>query len=352
VVPIAAFADSAARLEGVRSPLNVFAAPEFDEHETGSWHPEHRGRLDAALAGIHEADLDDATVWKIPDEVAVDDLELVHDRAYVDRIREFCDAGGGHLDADTIAAAGSWSTARRSAGAVLGAIDALRAGECDLAFAAGRPPGHHAVRDRAMGFCLFNNAAIGAAKLAARGEKVAIVDWDVHHGNGTQDIFYDEPNVLYVSTHESPLYPGTGLLRETGGGAGERRNVNLPFPAGTAGDTFRAAFDEVVIPLVERFDPDWLIISAGFDAHRADPLAGLRLTASDYADMALRLQQLVDPRRLLVVLEGGYDLEALTYSTGATLSALLGGSFRPEEISTGEIGMPTVTAAKQLWEIA
>jgi acetoin utilization deacetylase AcuC-like enzyme len=327
----------------------VFAAAELDDHATPAWHPEHRGRLDAALAGIHESGLDDATEWRIPDEASVDDLVLAHDAGYVAAVEAFCLAGGGQLDPDTSATPGSWPTARRSAGAVLGAISALRAGECDVAFAAGRPPGHHAVRDRAMGFCLFNNAAIGAASLAAAGERVAIVDWDVHHGNGTQDIFYSDPRVLYVSTHESPLYPGTGLLRETGAGAAERANLNLPFPAGTSGDTYRAAFDEVVVPVVEQFAPDWLIISAGFDGHRNDPLAGLRLSSADYADFARRLQQLVPARRVLVVLEGGYDLEALTYSTGATLSALVGHDYRPEEASTGDIGRPTVTAAKQLW---
>ena len=180
---------------------------------------------------------------------------------------------------------------------------------------------------------------------------MAIVDWDVHHGNGTQEIFYDDPRVLYVSLHESPLYPGTGQLREIGSGAGSGTNVNLPFPAGTAGDTFRAAFDDVIVPLIEGFDPDWLIVSAGYDGHRADPLAGLRLTSADYADLALRLQQLVPARRLLVVLEGGYDLQALTYSVGSTLSALLGERYRPEEISTGEVGIRTITAAKQVWEL-
>jgi acetoin utilization deacetylase AcuC-like enzyme len=327
----------------------VFAAAELDEHATPEWHPEHRGRLDASLAGIGEAGLRDATEWRIPELASVDDLALAHDPGYVAAVEAFCAAGGGQLDPDTSAARGSWDTARRSAGAVLGAIDALRAGECDVAFAAGRPPGHHAVRDRAMGFCLFNNAAVGAAALARRGEKVAVVDWDVHHGNGTQDIFYDDPRVLYVSTHESPLYPGTGHLRERGSGDGEGKNLNLPFPAGTAGDTFRAAFDEVIVPVVERFAPDWLIISAGFDAHRNDPLAGLRLTSADYADLALKLQRLVGTRRLLVVLEGGYDLEALAYSTGSVLGALVGHPYRPEEASTGEIGLPTVTAAKQLW---
>ena len=149
-----------------------------------------------------------------------------------------------------------------------------------------------------MGFCLFNNAAIGAAELAAGGERVAIVDWDVHHGNGTQDIFYDDPRVLYVSTHESPLYPGTGRLAETGGSQAPRTNLNLPFPAGTRGDVYRAAFDEVIVPVVESFAPDWLIISAGFDAHRDDPLAGIELTSADYADFARRLAALVPARRV------------------------------------------------------
>jgi acetoin utilization deacetylase AcuC-like enzyme len=329
--------------------LIVFTAPQLDNHDTPPWHPEHHGRLDAALAGVAEAGLADATEWRIPELASTDDLTLVHDPVYVEAVEAFCQEGGGQLDPDTSVTPGSWATARRSAGAVLQAIDALRDGECDAAFAAGRPPGHHAVRDRAMGFCLFNNAAIGAAKLAARGERVAIVDWDVHHGNGTQDMFYADPRILYVSTHQSPLYPGTGLLRETGAGDGERANLNLPFPPGTAGDTFRAAFDTVVMPVIERFAPDWLIISAGFDAHRNDPLAGLKLTSADFADIANRLKSLVPARRVLMVLEGGYDLEALTYGVGAALSALVGEQFRPEPASTGDIGLPTVTAARQLW---
>jgi len=335
----------------VAAPITVFASAELDQHTTPDWHPERPGRLDASLAGIARAGLIEAVEFREPRLATVEDLELVHAPSYIAQLERFCERGGGDLDPDTFAAPGSWTTALRAAGAVLDAVDALESGSCDVAFAAGRPPGHHAVPDRAMGFCLVNNVAVGAARLAAAGQRVAIVDWDVHHGNGTQDIFYDDPNVLYVSTHESPLYPGSGRADETGGAGAPMSNLNLPFPAGTRGDVYRRAVDEVIAPVVERFAPDWLFISAGFDAHRNDPLAGLELTASDYADLAIRLQQLVPARRTVVVLEGGYDFEALSMSTGSTLSALIGESYRPEDVSTGEVGLPTVTAARQRWEL-
>jgi acetoin utilization deacetylase AcuC-like enzyme len=336
----------------VEVPIAVFATAELDRHITPSWHPERPGRLDAALAGIPAAGLDDAVRWQEPRLALPAELELVHDQTYIMGVERFCEQGGGDLDPDTFAAPGSWVTARRTAGAVLDAVDALRDGSCDVAFAAGRPPGHHAVADRAMGFCLFNNVSVAAAQLAAKGEKVAIVDWDVHHGNGTQDIFYDDPNVFYASTHETPLYPGTGRAEEMGGPSASRSNLNLPFPAGTRGDVYRRAVDEVIAPLISDFAPDWLFISAGFDGHRNDPLAGLELTSADYADLAVRLQQLVPKQRTVVVLEGGYDFDALSTSTGATLAAMIGEGFRPEEPSSGEIGLPTVAAAKQRWDLA
>ena len=333
------------------TPIAVFAAAELDLHATPSGHPEHHGRLDASLAGITEAELDDAVEYIVPRLASADELCLAHTRSHVERIERVCANGGGALDGDTYVVPGSWDTARRAAGAVLDAVEALQAGSCDVAFAAGRPPGHHAVMGEPMGFCLFNNVAVGAAQLVAQGSRVAIVDWDVHHGNGTQDIFYDDPNVLYVSLHESPLYPGTGHLHETGGPAAPGTNLNLPVPRGTRGDVYRQAFDEVVMPVVDRFAPDWLFISAGFDGHRQDPLAGLELTSADFADLAVRLQSLVPIRRTVVVLEGGYDLEALAYSTGATLSSLVGGNYRPEPASTGEIGLPTIVAARQRWDL-
>ncbi len=329
----------------------MFAAADLDEHATPDGHPERQGRLDASLAGVPAAGLDDAVRYFHPREASVDELTRVHDVALVEKIRAFCEDGGGSIDGDTFVVPGSWGTARRAAGAVLDAVDALESGQADVAFAGSRPPGHHAEAATSMGFCLFNNVAVAAAALVDRGERVAIVDWDVHHGNGTQDIFYDDPNVLYVSTHQSPLYPGTGRLTETGGEAAPFSNLNLPFPPGTRGDVFRRAFDEVIAPVVERFAPTWLLISAGFDAHRNDPLASLQLTSADYADLAVRLQKLVPERRTVVALEGGYDFEALTMSTGATLSALVGEHYRPEEASSGEIGEPVITAARQLWDL-
>jgi len=329
----------------------VFSSAEHDHHPAPPWHPERPERVPAALAGIGEADLDDAVSWHQPRLATRDELARVHDPDYIDAIERFCADGGGDLDADTFATAGSWEASLRAAGAALEAVEALHRGTADIAFAANRPPGHHAVPDRAMGFCLFNSVAVAAADLAAHGNRVAIVDWDVHHGNGTQDIFYDDPRVLYVSSHEAPLYPYTGHGNEMGGPNAERTNLNLPFPAGTRGDMLRRAVDEVIAPVIEQFAPDWLLVSAGFDGHVRDPLAGLELTSADFADTARRLQQLVPARRMMLVLEGGYDLEALALSTGATLSALVGEKFRPEPASSGDIGEPTIIAARQRWDL-
>ncbi len=317
-----------------------------DDHDTGPHHPERPARLGAALEGIGTAGLDEAVVTLDPRLATEEELALVHPLDYLRKLEAFCGGGGGHLDADTPAGPGSWDTSRRAVGAALAAVDALDGGTGDVAFVAARPPGHHMGRDRPMGFCLLNTVAVAAAALADRGQRVLVLDWDVHHGNGTQEIFWDDPRVLYASTHEWPLYPGTGRLEETGGPGAPGLTVNIPLPAGSAGDDYRRAFDEVLTPAVEAFLPDWVLVSAGFDAHRADPLADIGLTAGDFADLALRARAFAPgPGRLALVLEGGYDLDALRLSVGASLAALLGVDFRPEPASSAGTGAAAVDRA-------
>ena len=329
--------------------LLLAASPELDRHDSGAGHPERRARLDAALAGIDDADLRDAVIALEPRRATEDELTRVHPAPYLEALHAFCDAGGGALDPDTVAVAGSWDTALLAAGAALAAVDGLARGEADVAFVAARPPGHHALSDEPMGFCLLNNVAVAAAMLAERGERVLIVDWDVHHGNGTQAIFWDDPRVLYVSTHQWPLYPGTGRMGETGGPGAPGLTVNVPLPPRATGDVLLRAIDDVMAPVVERFAPTWVLVSAGFDAHRADPMAGLELTAGDFADMAARVQRFAPaPGRLALILEGGYDLDALRLSVGASLAAVLGARFRPEAASGGGPGTEAVDAARLL----
>jgi acetoin utilization deacetylase AcuC-like enzyme len=202
-----------------------------------------------------------------------------------------------------------------------------------------------------MGFCLFNNVAVTAAALVAAGERVAIVDWDVHHGNGTQEIFWDNPNVLYVSTHQWPAYPHTGRMGETGGDDAPFTNLNLPLPPGSSSDAFRAGFDLLILPVIERFGPTWLLVSAGFDAHRSDPLADLALTAADYADLTTLLTAAVPTGRLCLFLEGGYDLDALALSSGASIAAAIGLDYRPEAPSrSAGVGLSQVSQARSIWQ--
>ncbi|MDA8297765.1 MAG: histone deacetylase [Actinomycetota bacterium] len=298
-------------------------------HDPGADHPERPERLQAVADGARLAGVGDALVEFTPRAANREELARVHDLDYLARV-EWRSLRGEALEPETMVGPASFEAARRAAGAGLDALERLDAGGASAAFLAVRPPGHHAMYGQAMGFCLFNNIAVTAAALVARGERVLIVDWDAHHGNGTQATFYDEANVLFVSMHQYPAYPGTGALDEIGDGAGRGATINLPFAPGATGDSYRRAFDTVIVPAAERFAASWLLVSAGFDAHRADPLTDLGLSAGDFADLTARAMQLAPPGRRIFFLEGGYDLEALAASVAATLAALAGEKVQPE----------------------
>jgi acetoin utilization deacetylase AcuC-like enzyme len=325
----------------------IVSGPTGESEHDGGDHPERPARIGAVMAGVDDLHLGSDLHIVAPLAAGMAQLTRVHDTTYLDELAAFCQAGGGALDPDTYATADSWTAARRAAGAGLAAIDALRQRNDGVAFVAARPPGHHAVRDRAMGFCLLNNIAVSAAALAADGERVLIIDWDVHHGNGSQAIFWDDPNVLYVSTHQSPLFPGSGAAREIGGPSALGRTVNVPLPAGATGDIVRRAIDEVALPAIDDFDPTWVLVSAGFDAHRADPLAELALSSGDFAELARTVAGFAPrPGRLVLFLEGGYDLGALRMSVAAALGALLGGFYQPEDPTYGGPGAEMVHLAR------
>ena len=329
-------------------PVLVMMHPACDAHDAGRHHPERPERLAAVQRGLEGVMRAGAAKTVVPRPATRSELIRVHDPATVDAIEALCRNGGGHIDADTAASAASWDAALAAAGGGLDAIDRLSAGEADAAFIAVRPPGHHATATQAMGFCLVNNVAVAAAALAERGERVLIVDFDAHHGNGTQDIFYSDPRVVYISLHQWPLYPGTGRLDQIGSGPGEGATVNIPLPAGATGDVYLAAIDQVITPVAERFRPTWLMLSAGFDGHRDDPLTDLGLSSGDFAEMTARLSALVPAGRRLVTLEGGYDLDAMADSTSACVAALAGERLQPEPPSSGGPGRHVVDAARTL----
>ena len=313
-------------------------------------HPERPQRLEAVLEGARRSPVADALIPLEPRHATRAELERVHPAAYLDQLRHISEVeGGGYLDPDTGTCAESWDASLLGAGAVLRAAEALAAGEAPAAFCAVRPPGHHATPDRAMGFCLVNNVAVTATALADQGERVLIVDYDAHHGNGTQDIFYEHPTVFYVSFHQWPLYPGTGRIEERGEGAGFGCNLNIPLPPRATGEVFLEGIDRIVAPLVEVFEPTWLIMSAGFDAHRRDPITDLGLTSGDYALITKRLMELAPAGRHLVVLEGGYDLQALADSSAAAMAALMGIEHLPEKPSVGGPGRRVLDAVAEEW---
>jgi acetoin utilization deacetylase AcuC-like enzyme len=294
----------------------VATHPSAVEHNTGHIHPERPERIAATLHGVRETGLPLVEIES--PEIGREDLALVHDSDYVEVIEAFCGMGGGALDVDTFVSRETWTAALTAAGGVKAVVEMLEQMTDAVGFVAARPPGHHALRRRAMGFCIFNNVAVTAAWLRTRGLKVAVLDWDVHHGNGTQSMLGPDPEALYVSVHQSPFYPFEGHVDDIDLEA-KGTTVNIPLPAGTAGDVYRRAWDEVVIPAVGRFAPDWVLVSAGYDAHTGDPLADLDLLDSDYGWMSSRLAETHPPNRTVFVLEGGYDLDALRHSARSTL---------------------------------
>lgn len=321
----------------------------FLEHLTGPGHPERPSRLQAVTAAAATGAAGEAVTALEPRPATRAELELVHPGWYLDRLAALADQGGGWIDEDTRMSASSVDAAALAAGAGLTAVEALRRGEGTAAFCAVRPPGHHATPTTAMGFCLVSNVSVVAASLAEQGERVWILDIDAHHGNGTQAVFETDPRVLFVSFHEWPLYPGTGRVTETGTGAGLGTTMNVPLPAGTTGDVYLQAFDDVIAPVVTRFAPTWLLISAGFDAHRADPLTDMGLTAGDYPPLVRRAMAHVPAGRTVAMLEGGYDLDALTASTSAVLGALAGLDTAPERPTAGGPGADAVARARAVW---
>ncbi len=298
--------------------------------------------------GLRGAGVDDALQWIEATEAPRELIERVHPGAMIDSLESLCAAGGGQIDADTAVSPDSYQAALRAAGAGLDLVAALDRGEADVGWSVVRPPGHHALADTQMGFCLLNNIAVTARALADRGERVAIVDIDAHHGNGTQAIFYDDPNVLFVSAHQFPWYPYTGRMDELGEGDGLGTTINIPLPAFATGDVFRHAFEMVIAPAVERHRATWLLISAGFDGHRSDPLTDLGFSATDYAEVVAQLLPLVPPSRRLLFLEGGYDLQALVDCTASVATAAVGAGTPRESATSGGPGTDIVDAVRSL----
>jgi acetoin utilization deacetylase AcuC-like enzyme len=294
----------------------------FLEHRPPAGHPEQPTRVQYLVRHLHECGLWEQLFRISPSPVKVEDLLQVHSRQLLDQVQEICRTGGGLLDeGDTHASLESFDVAMLAAGGVVTAIDAVLQEKVGAAFCAVRPPGHHAERERSMGFCLFNNVAIGAryAQTHHGLRNVAILDWDVHHGNGTQHIFDEDPTVLYCSLHQYPFYPGTGARSEGGTGRGEGFTVNIPMPAGTGEAQYLAALSDEILPALNAFKPELLLLSAGFDAHRNDPLGGMMLTEESFFTMT-RLVQHTAP--IVSVLEGGYNLDALSRSVERHLRAL------------------------------
>ena len=302
-------------------------ADAYLDHDTGYGHPERPQRLHAILEAIAASDVDANLKRIAPRPATTDELALVHHPDHIEVIRAMSAQGGGRIGYDTPLSEASYDIALLATGGVLTAVDAVLDGTAQRAFACGRPPGHHATPTQAMGFCLFNSIAIGA-RYAVREKglgRILIVDWDVHHGNGTQDAFYEDSDVFFFSIHQSPLYPGTGMARERGAGVGAGSTLNVPVPAGSVDEDYFRVFSEMLIPAAREFSPDLVMISAGFDAHEDDPLAGVNVTTEGFGTLTRLMRDIADEHcdgRIVSTLEGGYSLHGVSSSVVAHLEAL------------------------------
>jgi acetoin utilization deacetylase AcuC-like enzyme len=307
--------------------------PDYMKHNPGEWHPETPDRLPAIINGIKNAQLWEKLVHLDPVAAKIEHILYVHDKDYVEALQEFCKRGGGLLDTDTSVSSESFDVALLAVGGVIKAIDAVMSGEVDNAFAAVRPPGHHAFPDRGKGFCLFNNVAIGVRYLQKEYglDRILVVDWDLHHGDGTHYFFYDDPSVFYFSIHQYPFYPGTGGAYETGKGKGVGYTLNVPVPFGTGVQEYLVTFQDKLKPTALRFNPEFIIISAGFDAHKNDPLSGISLTSEAYGQFTDVIQEIAHQTcegKIVSVLEGGYETQAISESVSEHLRHLMGLSVR------------------------
>jgi len=310
--------------------------PIYLKHDTGA-HVENSQRLVATMALLEESKLLDKLTIISPRAATHEELSLVHSDHHISRVQSTSARGGGWLDGDTFASPDSYEVALYAAGGALNAVDAVMKGEVSNAFALVRPPGHHATRDQAMGFCLFNNIAI-AAKYAIEKynvECILIADFDVHHGNATEDTFYSDPNVLYFSTHQYPHYPGTGAITDDGEGEGKGANVNVPMPAYCGDAEYLRVYNEILAPIARRFKPQLMLASAGYDAHWADMLSMMELSVEGYGDIVAVIKRLAEELcqgKLLISLEGGYHLKAMPLSLRATLEVLSESPRSPDPI--------------------
>ncbi len=306
--------------------VGFFDHPLFDAHDAGPGHPERPERLAAVRRGLRDAGLARDLIPCEPRPASTAELLRVHTAAHVESVARTAGVGG-RFDADTAAGPRTYDAALLAAGAVAEAVARVLDGRLERAFCAVRPPGHHATAERAMGFCYFDNVAVGAATALAQGlERVAVIDFDVHHGNGTQEIFWRSPQVLFVSSHQFPFYPGSGGLDEEGGGDGRGFTVNLPLPAGSGDGEYAAVYRELVLPIGRAFGPQLVLVSAGFDAARGDPLAGMDLTPPAFAELmevCLAVASGAAAGRLVAVLEGGYGLDALAAGAAAVVGRML-----------------------------